>query len=384
MSVINTNVSSLLTQNALAKNERSMAKTMEQLSTGKRINSAQDDAAGLAISSRMTSQIRGLGQAIRNANDAISMIQTYDGAMVEVTNMMQRMRELAVQSASDTNTSTDRDYLNLEFQQLVGEVQRIGGNTQWNGDNVMDGTIGTSGAVTYQVGANASQTVGFTFQSIGSTEATASASTTTDHVTDTTAQVVTISAGSGSTLRDGDVLTFTVNGKAKSLSIAVADSVATITDTTLTVSGISDISVADVGDNFGTGGVTLTAGGTASTDSFTIANVKIHRGISGSLGALDVDTQTTANSTITSIDTYIENVNNYRATAGAVMNRLEYASDNLSNVKTNAEASRSRVEDADYAAATTNLARTQIIAQAATAMLAQANQMPQSVLSLLK
>lgn len=382
MSIINTNVSSLLTQNALAKNERSMAKTMEQLSTGKRINSAQDDAAGLAISSRMTSQIRGLGQAIRNANDAISMIQTYDGAMVEVTNMMQRMRELAVQSASDTNTSTDRDYLNLEFQQLVGEVQRIGGNTQWNGDNVMDGTIGTSGAVTYQVGANASQTVGFTFQSIGSTQAVAVAGASSTSV------AITLSGSYSVT--DGDILTFSVNGEAQSVTLGVSSGDITVTAGTFTTDGgdttvrygLSTDATANVTDFAGGGGLLLdTAAGTAT---LIVENVKIHRGLSASLGALDVYTQTTANSTITSLDTYIENVNNYRATAGAVMNRLEYASDNLSNVKTNAEASRSRVEDADYAAATTNLARTQIIAQAATAMLAQANQMPQSVLSLLK
>ena len=297
MSVINTNVSASITQNAIAKNERTMAKTMEQLSTGKRINSAQDDAAGLAIASRMTSQINGLNQAVRNANDAISMLQTADGALVEITNMLQRMRELAVQSASDTNTATDRDYLELEFDQLNAEIERIADNTQWNGENILDGTGGASsdGAYTFQIGANASQTV----------------------------------------------------------SITLAD---------------FNVDSADA-----SGGVF----GGAAIDSDTTDGTN-------DLVDLSVDTKALATTAISNLDNAISGVNEQRATMGAVMNRLEYAADNLSNVATNAEASRSRVEDADYASATTELARTQIIAQAATAMLAQANQMPQTVLSLLR
>jgi len=282
MTVINTNISASITQNALSKNERAMAKTMEQLSTGKRVNSAADDAAGLAIVSRMTSQITGLKQAVRNANDAISMIQTADGALIEVTNLLQRMREIAVQAVSDTNTATDRDYLNLEFKQLRAEVERIADNTQWNGENVLDGSGGASsdGAYTFQIGANASQTV----------------------------------------------------------SITIADFQLDQTDGL----GANDIS------------------------------------------GINVDTAALATTALGKLDTAIESVSSERATMGSVMNRLEHAADNLTNVATNAEASRSRVEDADYAAATTELARTQIIAQAATAMLAQANQVGQNVLSLLK
>ena len=138
MSVINTNVSAILTQNSLAKNERAMSGAMEQLSTGKRINSSADDAAGLAIASRMTAQINGLNQAVRNGNDAISLVQTVDGALIEVTSMLQRMRTLAVQSASDTNTTADRAALNTEFELLRTEIDRIGNNTQWNGENVLD------------------------------------------------------------------------------------------------------------------------------------------------------------------------------------------------------------------------------------------------------
>ena len=156
-----------------------MNTAMERLSTGKRINSAQDDAAGLAIASKMTSQINSLDQAVRNAGDAISMVQSADGAMVEITNMVQRMRELAIQSISDTNTKTDRAALNLEFQALAAEVSRIGGNTQWNGGNLLDGLNGTAGTSTFHIGANANQVITATFPTIGSTEGDFSAATTT-------------------------------------------------------------------------------------------------------------------------------------------------------------------------------------------------------------
>jgi len=276
MSVINTNVSASLTQNAITKNERMMSNAMEQLATGKRINSAKDDAAGLAIASRMTSAIEGLGQAARNANDAISLIQTADGALVEVTNMLQRMRVLAVQAASDTNGSDDRVFLDNELDELVEEINRIAGNTEWNGEAILDGTAGSAGTLKFAVGVTSGQTI----------------------------------------------------------SIAIPDMSTTTT--------LSDV---------------------ASEDITTI---------------------TGANAAITAVDSAIDAVNTERANMGTVMNRLEYAADNLLNVKANTEASRSRIEDTDYAQATTELARTQIIQQAATAMLAQANQIPQTVLALLK
>ena len=167
MTVINTNTAATIAANALTKNERAMSTAMERLSTGQRINSAGDDAAGLAISSKMTSQVNGLNQAVRNANDAISMIQTEDGAMVEVTNMLQRMRTLAVQAASGTNTSTDRTALDLEFTALAAQIQDIGSNTQWNGTSMLDGS--TTTATTFQVGANADQEVTHTFSQIKTT-----------------------------------------------------------------------------------------------------------------------------------------------------------------------------------------------------------------------
>ena len=273
MSVINTNVTSLIAQQALTVNNRSLTKTMEQLSTGKRINSAADDAAGLAISDKMTAQIRGLNQAVRNANDAISMVQTAEGALNEVTNMLQRMRELAVQSVNGTNSSADRASLDAEYDQLFAEISRISDKTTWNGMEVMGSAAGNK---TYQAGPAAGDTVVVEFKDISQL-----------------------------------------------------------------------------------GGMTLiSAGGVGEVASATAA--------------------------ITDIDQAISTVDAYRSTLGAVVNRLNYAADNLTNVATNTAASRSRILDTDYAAATTELARTQIIQQAATAMLAQANQSPSSVLSLLK
>ena len=313
MTVINTNTAATISANALTKNERAMSQAMERLSTGQRINSAADDAAGLAISSKMTSQINGLNMAVKNANDAISMVKTVDGAVIEITSMLQRMRELAVQAASDTNTNADQDSLDLEFQQLDDEIDRIATNTQWNGTKVLDGSLG---AINFQVGANASQTIGITFADFqtdfGATEATQSG-------TDANSSAAT------------DIFT--------NLARATADNDGAAGD------GVDEA---------------------IDLDGLSINNAATH------------------SDTITRLDMAISRVNSHRATLGAVINRLEYAADNLANVSQNASASRSRILDADYAAETTELARTQIIQQAGTAMLSQANQQAQSVLALLK
>ncbi|MDA9711141.1 flagellin [Luminiphilus sp.] len=290
MAVVNTNVGASIAQNALMKNERDMNTAMERLSTGSRINGAKDDAAGLAISSRMTSQIRGLDMGIRNANDAISMLQTADGAMIEVTNMLQRMRELALQSSNGTTTEDDRNYLNAEYANLITEMERIANNTQWNGRSILQGDANAAGdsTVKFQVGANGGQTV-----------------------------------------------------------------------------------AVDFGDISQSGGATFQAFSAAATTA----------AISAQTTASAITTGTAA---VNAIDSAITAVNTQRATFGAAVNQLTYAIDNLASVKVNAEASRSRILDADYAKETSELARTQIIQQAGTAMLAQANQLPQTVLSLLQ
>ena len=191
-----------------------MSGAMEQLSTGKRINSAADDAAGLAISSRMTAQINGLDQSVRNANDAISLVQTADGALIEVTAMLQRMRTLAVQSASDTNTTADRTALNQEFTLLRTEINRIGNNTQWNGENVLDQSFASNtGAYSFQVGANASQTIDLQIGAYTTTGAATGTTTTTEHNSRsiTAEQVTTVTIGGTPAL--GDTIAVTVGDK---------------------------------------------------------------------------------------------------------------------------------------------------------------------------
>jgi flagellin len=294
MTVINTNTAANITANALTKNERAMSQAMERLSTGQRINNAGDDAAGLAVSSRMTSQINGLNMAVRNANDAISLVQTADGALGEVEAMLQRMRELAVQAASGTMSSTDLTALDNEFSALAVGIDDIADDTTWNGMQLLDGSS-NSGVFTFHIGANASQTLALTIK---------------DFTTD---------GGTSGVFENLD-------------------------DTTTT--------------NF-------------ADDDFD-------------LDAVVITSRTEANTAITEVGHAITRLQAERATLGAVINRLEYSADNLSNVSQNTSASRSRVLDADYASETTELARTQIIQQAATAMLSQANQQAQSVLALLK
>lgn len=275
MAVINTNVAATLTANALAQNERASTQALERLSTGLRINSSADDAAGMAMANTMTAQMKGLNMAVKNANDAIAMIQTADGAAIEIGDMLQRMRELAVQAANGTlDGSTDQDQLDLEYQQLITEIGRVGDNTQWNGSNLIDDSAGSSGTVTYQIGADASQTMTVDF---------------------------------GDLSDDGDL------------------------------------------------------------------------GLTG-----DIQDITNATAAIQDVDVAITALNTQRATYGAAINRLEHTVDNLSNVSMNTQSAISRIQDADYAAESTALAKTQIIAQAGTAMLAQANQQAQTVLALLK
>jgi len=390
MTVINTNVGATITQNALAKNERLMGQAMERLSTGKRINSASDDAAGLAISARMTAQIKGLDQAARNANDAIAMIQTADGASIEVANMLQRMRELAIQSITETNTATDRSNLSVEFVALQDEISRISVSTQWNGENILDGSAGTDadGVVTYQVGANADQTIsidlgdwassGAGVFSNGATEANNISYTAVAAVYTVPAAVIDSDAGVAQVISDGTT----------SISITQADAASVAAQVTAIQADddygdlLFTVAANTAGDalvfTYKTGGVV-----TDPTMTEAAADVTVTESSTGTVG-ISLSTSTLAATALAKIDTAINGINTQRATYGAVMNRLEYVVDNLANVSQNAAASRSRVEDANYAVETTELARTQIIQQAGTAMLAQANQSAQSVLQLLK
>jgi flagellin len=386
MTVINTNTAATITANALSKNERAMSQAMERLSTGQRINSAGDDAAGLAISSRMTSQINGLNMAVRNANDAISMVNTADGAYIEASNMMQRMRELAVQAASGTMGSTDRTALDTEFQALSDQIQDIGANTQWNGTNILDDTVGTTGSVNFQVGANASQTVTTDFGSLSSGATAVIDSNLPDNngsETDAIAKV-TITG----TLVDGDQISFMINSKPVVWTINATD-VTTLTGNGTTAAngtvafgstaqgysagytaattldgGADTASALAIAGTAVTGQFSIIATGSANTESFTLSNVRVTRGITKDTARVAITTVEQATAAMNALDTAITAMNTQRSTFGAAVNRLEYTADNLANVSQNTSASRSRILDADYASETTELARTQIIQQA--------------------
>jgi flagellin len=407
MTVINTNNAATLTANALTKNERAMSQAMERLSTGQRINSAGDDAAGLAISSRMTSQLNGLNMAVRNANDAISMVNTADGAYIEATNMMQRMRELAVQAASGTMSSTDRTALDTEYQALNDQILEVAGNTQWNGTNILDDTVGTSGSVAFQVGANASQTISTDFGSLGYTGVTITASVTAADGSNAAFADMQVSG----TMTDGDIISMKVDGSWLKLTLGSGDSAAIVASGTtdpvlgesfettgdgysatvdltdiLTTAGTLSITKesADGSGNDGANSFRLQTSTTTNLTTFTVTDIHVTRGTSAGIIASDITEVDHATAAIGFLDTAITAMNTQRSTFGAAVNRLEYAADNLANVSQNTSASRSRILDADYASETTELARTQIIQQAGTAMLSQANQQAQSVLALLK
>ena len=348
MTVINTNISATLASNAIKRNDRDMTTAMERLSTGMRINSAGDDAAGLAIAARMQSQVDGLEQAVRNANDGIAMLQVAEGAVVEISNMLSRMRELAIQAASGTYSATDRAALNLELQQLFLEIQRIAVNTEWNGISILNGdnnaanSTATKTSVTLQIGAGSNQ----------------------EMVVD---------------LKSWDPRT-TFNR---------ADTIVGIGTTANDIAGGTDASAYGSASLVYDAGFVDQNGGTANTRDGNEDNIEQAVVTSDSTDGtkdkyIDITTSANAAALVLQIDTAVTAAASERAKLGAYINRLEYAADNLANVAQNTDASRSRIEDADYAEETSELARTQIISQASTAMLAQANQVKQSVLALLQ
>jgi len=411
MTAINTNTGSLYAQQAMNTNSRGLATVMQQLSTGKRINNAVDDVAGMAISTRLTSQIRGLNQAVRNANDGISLIQTAEGATEQVTNMLQRMRELAVQSSNDTNNEKDRGFLDLEFQQLKAEIDRIGQNTQWNGANVLDGTGGNhlNGIYAFQVGANTNQTIQIHLPNMQT--APKATATAFDHLNDGTiptfaSGVATANFTDLDTLTGADtqkavgvVVQATFAGKAVQYKITQAnvDSIDPVVPALHLSSIVASNLIAKLdtplwNDNYtaatasGSGIVTVTPVGSATPLSAANKNgeVKMVEGDLSDVATSGVTTADNAYKALQNIDSVLQTVNAARSNMGALISRLQFAADNLSNVSAKATESRSRIEDTDYSVATTELAKRNIIQQAAQAMLAQANQAPQMVLQLLK
>ncbi len=373
MTVINTNVNALLTQSALKKNEQEMTVALERLSSGRRINSAKDDAAGMAISQRMTSQIRGLDQAVRNAGDGISMVQTADGAVVEISNMLQRMRELAIQALNGSNTNTDISFLNKEFSQLQAEIERVADNTEWNGMSILNGdagtTAGTGDTVTFHAGANAGQTVTASF---GDFETFFDTNTVPSADVDDSADTFTIT---GHGYHTSDSVIYANGGGADmgGLENGTTYFVIKVDADTFKLAASEDDA------NEGTE-ITLTDTG---NDAQTITRVGVYGGNIDST-TIAIDSTASAAEALAALDTAVTGIDEQRAVYGAVMNRLQYTMDNLRNVSMNQQHSRSRIQDADYAKETSELARTQIIQQAATAMLSQANTLQQTVLQLLQ
>ena len=355
MSVINSNMSAIIATNAIIRNDRDQETAMERLSTGLRINSASDDAAGLAISERMKAEVSGLQQASRNANDAISMLETVEGASFEIVEMLQRMRELAVQASSDTYSLGDRKSLDLEFGQLMEEIQRISNTTVWNTMSLMNGNDVTTGAVaatsvTIQIGKSSTQTMTLSFNS-WNPQNTVDLAHENERVLET---------GGGVTLATANAY---VAGDGVSDNFLTAIGGTAIGTTS---SAYGSAALFQGGDNAVAGG-TNSFGGAQDLDS-----------------RVNITTRSNAGYALTQLDVAITAASQERATYGAYINRLEHASNNLTNVARHQEQSRSRIADADYAVETSALSRTTIIAQAATAMLAQANAAKQNVLTLLQ
>jgi flagellin len=377
-SVISTNISSLNAQRNLTTSQGTLATSLQRLSSGLRINSAKDDAAGLAISERMTTQIRGLNQATRNANDGISLAQVAEGALSGIGNALQRIRELAVQSANATNSASDRAALDVEAQQLSAEVGRIAASTDFNGVNLLDGSFSNQ---QFQVGANANETISVSSivnaQVANLGTSTIASGTSIAAVTLTAAVTgITIdgSNGAGATA----IGSFGATGdSATQRAAALRDAINSVADTTgvyatndtattVTLTGTADIVVA--------GSAVATSGLTDGTFSASTTN---------GFATLDLSNVAGANVAIGTMDAALTAVNTTRATLGALQSRFESVVANLSINSENLNAARSRIRDADFAAETANLTRSQILQQAGTAMLAQANSAPQNVLSLL-
>ena len=416
MTVINTNIAASVTANAMKQNARTMENTMERLATGTRVNSASDDAAGLAIGSKMTSQINGLTQASRNANDAISLLQTADGAAIEIGDMLQRMRELAVQAANGTNDTNDIANLNKEFAALATEIDRVADDTEFNGLAVLKGDL-TNDRLDFVVGKDAADTVRVNFADFNLTNGAASSTETLGTASETLSEGassnIAVDLGGTIYLSDGttqisvtidDVRNTALNAGLNvtdvshtQLAAALQVKAAASTDFKVTVGASTSALTFTEKAGEGAGVTKMIYTGSSATNGSAAKTATFSGGVAGTTGgvmAADLSAyKSTATSstkgvdsanTIGEIDAAILGVAQARADFGASINSLEHTLDNLSVGIQNTSAARSAIMDADYAAETTELARTQILSQAATAMLSQANQQAQSVLALLK
>jgi flagellin len=396
---INTNMGALMASAASSNVNKAMETSMNRLSTGLRINAAKDDAAGVAIASRLTSEIRGTNQAIRNASDGQALIDTAEGAHLEIVNILQRMREIGIQAANDTNNADDRTNLQAEMNQLTTEIDRIATTTKWAGKSLLDGASPYTGTApnasaatvhtdraqfSFQVGTGTTDNDLIT-ANIGAVSATALAISGTERpsvayisgfltATPTTANATTIAATDGTaagstdltiggTWTKGETLKFTLQGRDFSIDTSEANGYDG------SVTGVA----AKIKDAINAAGLT----GISATSTAGVVNI-------ARTSAVSVSSTANAKTAVNSIDAAIRTVNTQRANLGAISNRLDSTVSNLTNISTNLEAGRSSIQDADFAAESTSLAKSQILQQASTAMLAQANASKQGVLQLLQ
>ncbi|KQM96774.1 MULTISPECIES: flagellin [unclassified Sphingomonas] len=372
MSVIGTNIGSLRAANANTQANEALKSSMERLSTGKRINSAKDDAAGMAISSSMTSQIRGMNQAVRNANDGISLAQTADGALNEVSNMLQRVRELGVQAKSGTYSTDDRATIQTEVSALTAQINDVLDRTEFNGVKLFDktGQDANSKSLTIQVGATSDNTVDIKIKSLDATKLTADGLNVAGSTVTATA-LKTAKTEQVSAQTNYDASLQSLNDAKASLAISTAKG----TNTAAQQTAVDDAQKVVDGDPSATDAA-LKAGTKAMLASANIV-------VSTAQKSADASAATASATTLTNVDNALKDVNGLRASLGATQNRLSSAVNNLTQNMTNLTDARSRIEDADFSTETTQLAKSQILAQASTAMLSQANQSQQGVLKLL-
>ena len=380
---VNTNINSLTAQRNLGTSQGSLATSMQRLSSGLRVNSAKDDAAGLAIAERMNTQVRGLNVAARNANDGISLAQTAEGSLGKVGDMLQRMRELAVQASNATNSQTDRNALDAEVTALKAEIGRVAGQTSFNGTKLLDGTFNSQA---FQVGSNAGETITIssiadvTLANLGGTTNIATVSASAAGMTGYATAIV-----AGGVLVNGvDIGAVSAAGSALERANQMVDAINKVSAQT-SVSASYDAGTGQISLRSNAGAITMTG----TTNSATVAGFTNATGSAAAvattgIAGLNVQGFGAAQTALVQIDKALDQVNSSRANLGALQSRFENVVANIQIASENTSAARGRIVDADFAAETANMSRASILQQAGTAMVAQANQLPQQVLSLLR
>jgi len=376
---VNTNIASLSVQKNLTNSSNALTTAMTRLSTGLRINSAKDDAAGSQISNRLTSQVNGLDVAVKNAQDANSIATAAEGALQESTSILQRMRELSLQSANGSNSSEDQTALNQEFKSMTAELTRISKTTTFGGGSsgikLLDGSAGNQGTLTFQVGANANETVSFTLSDMGASALKGTAGLATSNIAIASGSLTTAGTLKASTLTIGGVEVDVASGS--SLSDAVSAINTNVSGVTATLNsagtGIVLTSGSDIAAVTGSGSFSAAAATAATvvSSSFTVQS-------------LNINDASSAQKATQVIDAALKQIDTQRSSLGAIQNRLDSTVANLQNVSESATAARSTIQDVDFAAETAEMTKQQTLQSAATAVLAQANQLPSAVLKLLQ